>query len=198
MRMDLGTDRLLLPIAFDPVRLAADLAGLRGIAWSDHFVTAGYEGDWSIITLRQPSGARLSLTDISDPERGDYMDTAAAAACPYFRRVLRTFACPLLSVRLTRLGPGSAIREHSHAVDESRVAQLHIPVTTNEYVDFRLNGRHCPMPAGSVWWFRLSDPHSVINRGQTDRVLMLIDLIANEWLEALLARAAGTPAGQAA
>lgn len=199
MRQDLGLDRLALPIAFDPARLAADLAGLRAIAWTEHFVTAGYEGDWSIIALRQAAGAsRLGLTDISDPDCSDYVETAAAAACPYFRQVLRTFACPLLSVRLTRLGPGSTIKEHAHDVDETRVAQVHIPITTNNDVDFRINGGHCPMPAGSVWWFRLSDPHSVSNRGQTDRVLMLVDLVMNDWLAALLTRAAGTVPGRAA
>lgn len=54
------------------------------------------------------------------------------------------------------------------------------------------------MPAGSAWWFRLADPHSVTNRGQTDRVLMLVDLAMSDWLAALLAQAAGTAAGRAA
>ena len=112
--------------------------------------------------------------------------------------MLRSFACPLLGVRLTRLGPGSTIKDHAHAVDETRVAQVHIPITTNNDVSFRLNGRHCPMPAGSVWWFRLSDPHSVANRGQSERVLMLVDLGMNDWLAGLLARAAGTAADRAA
>lgn len=198
MRQDLGLDRLLLPIAFDPARLAADLAGLRAIAWTEHFVTARYEGDWSIVDLRQAAAPRLGLTDISDPDRSDYVETAAAAACPYFRQVLQTFASPLLSVRLTRLGPGSTIKEHVHDVDESRVAQLHIPITTNNDVDFRINGGRCPMRAGSVWWFRLSDPHSVTNRGQTDRVIMAVDIAMDDWLAALLTRAAGTVPNRAA
>jgi quercetin dioxygenase-like cupin family protein len=199
MRQDLGLDRLLLPIAFDPVRLAADLAGLRAIAWTEQFVTAGYEGDWSIIALRQSAGAaKLPVTDISDPDRDDFIDTAAAAACPYFRQVLRSFACPLLGVRLMRLGPGSSIKEHSHPVDETRVAQVHIPITTNDGVEFRLNGRPVAMPAGSVWWFRLSAPHSAANHGETDRVHMLVDLVMNDWLAALLAEAEGTAAGRAA
>lgn len=134
------------PIAFDPARLAADLAGLHAIAWTEHFVTPSYEGDWSIIALRQAATSRLGLMDISDPDCSDYVETAAAAACPYFR----------------------------------------------------LNGSSCPMPAGSAWWFRLADPHSVTNRGQTDRVLMLVDLAMSDWLAALLAQAAGTAAGRAA
>jgi hypothetical protein len=199
MRQDLGSDRLLLPMAFDPARLAADLAGLRGIAWTEHFVTASYEGDWSVIALRQAAGSsKLAIMDVSDPDCGEYVDTAAAAACPYFRQVLRTFACPLLGVRLMRLGPGSAIREHAHQVDERRMAQVHIPITTNDGVEFRLNGSPVAMPAGSAWWFRLAAPHSASNRGETERVHMLVDLAMNDWLEALLAGAQGTTAGRAA
>lgn len=200
MRFHPGSDRLLLPIAFDPVRLAADLAGLHAIAWSEHFVTASYEGDWSIIALRQAAStaAGAPTTDISDPDCSDYLDTAAAAACPYFRQVLRSFACPLLGARLLRLGPGSSIKEHAHAVDDTRVAQVHIPVTTNDDVEFRLDGRPVAMLPGSAWWFRLSAPHSAANRGQTERVHLLVDLAMNDWLRALLARAAGTVAGRAA
>ena len=73
-----------------------------------------------------------------------------------------------------------------------------MPVETNDAVDFRLNGTPCPMPAGSVWYLRLSDPHSVANRGTTDRVHMVIDAAANGWLRTLLAEALGTASGQAA
>jgi hypothetical protein len=65
-------------------------------------------------------------------------------------------------------------------------------------VDFRINGDRCPMRAGSVWWFRLSDPHSVTNRGQTDRVIMAVDIAMDDWLAALLTRAAGTVPNRAA
>ena len=46
---------------------------------------------------------------------------------------------------------------------------------TNERVDFRLNGTRVAMPAGSSWYLRLSDPHSVANRGTADRVHLVID-----------------------
>ena len=80
------------------------------------------------------------------------------------------------------------------------MVRIHIPVTTNDGVDFRLNGLRCAMPAGSAWYLRLSDPHSVANRGPAARVHMVIDAEVNGWVEALLARAqssAGTQAGTA-
>jgi len=62
---------------------------------------------------------------------------------------------------------------------------LHMPVTTNEGVGFRLNGTRCPMPVGSGCYLRLSDPHSVANRGDSDRVQIFIDATVNGWLTAL-------------
>jgi Aspartyl/Asparaginyl beta-hydroxylase len=191
-------DRLLLPLAFYPDRLAADLAALT-TGWTAHFVTQNYDGDWSAIALRGPAGARHPIQMIySDPTCTDFVDTPMLAASPYFRTVLGAFACTLLAVRLMRLTPGSRIKEHrDHDLRfEDGTARLHIPIATNAGVDFRLNGVRCPMAAGSCWYLRLSDPHSVANTGAADRVHLVIDAAVNDWLEALFDRAAG--AGQAA
>lgn len=194
-------DRLRLPLAFDPEGLAADLAGLTGIAWTSHFVTQNYDGDWSVIALRAPADARHPVRMIvSDPGCRQFVDTPALAASPHFRQVLAAFACPLLSVRLMRLAPGSSIREH-HDNDlsfEQGTVRIHVPVATNDGVDFRLNGVRCVMPAGSAWYLRLSDPHSVANHGSTARVHMVIDAAVDSFIEALFARAIGTDSGRAA
>jgi hypothetical protein len=75
------------------------------------------------------------------------------------------------------------------------MVRIHVPVVTNDGVDFRLNGVRCAMPAGSAWYLRLSDPHSVANRGAADRVHLVIDAAVNPWIEGLFERAAR---GQAA
>lgn len=194
-------DRLRLPLEFDPVRLASDLRGLSDIAWTSHFVSQNYDGDWSVIALRAPAGATHPIQMIlSPPGQADFTDTPALAASPYFRQVLAAFACPLLAVRLMRLTPGSVIKEHhDHDLSfEQGTVRIHVPVVTNDDVDFRLNGDPCPMPAGSAWYLRLSDPHSVANRGATDRIHMVIDAAANGWLRSLLADALGTAGGRAA
>jgi hypothetical protein len=137
---------------------------------------------------------------VSEPGCTDFVDTPALAASPYFRQVLTALACTLLAVRLMRLTPGSTIREH-HDHDlafEQGTVRIHVPVATNDAVDFRLNGARCVMPAGSAWYLRLSDPHSVANHGPTDRVHMVIDAAVNGWIEALFARAAESGAGEAA
>ena len=53
-------------------------------------------------------------------------------------------------------------------------------------VDFRLNGERITLREGECWYLRLSDPHSVTNGGDTDRIRLVIDAAVNEWLMDLL------------
>ena len=194
-------DRLRLPLDFEPDKLAADMANFSSAQWIAHFVKQNYDGDWSVIALRGPAGARHPVQTIySDPGRSDFEDTAMLAGSPYFRQVLTSFACPLHAVRLMRLTPGSLIKEHrDHDLAfEQGMVRIHIPVVTNDGVDFRLNGTRVAMPAGSSWYLRLSDPHSVANRGSSDRVHLVIDAVVNDWVAALFERAADTAGGRAA
>ena len=190
-------DRLRLPLEFEPARLAADMDAVAASGWIAHFVKQNYDGDWSVIPLRAPAGARHPVQMIYPPPNcTDYVDTELLAGARYFRAVLQAFACPLLAVRLMRLAPGSLIKEHrDHELSfEEGVVRIHIPVVTNDGVDFRLNGRRCTMPAGSSWYLRLSDPHSVANTGTADRVHMVIDATVNGWIEQLFETAAAATA----
>jgi hypothetical protein len=186
-------DRLRLPVAFDPGLLGRDLARLGATGWIEHFVKQNYEGDWSVIPLRAKSGARHPVMMISsDPTAKSFEDLPSLRQCPYFREVLASFECPLGSVRLMRLTPGSLIKEHTDlalSVEEG-TARIHIPVTTNTGVEFLLNRSRIVMEPGSAWYLRLSDPHSVCNKGANDRVHMVIDAVPNDWLIGLLETAA--------
>ncbi len=186
-------DRVQLPLSFDAARLARDLDALSGDDWVEHFVRQNYEGDWSVIPLRAPAGATHPVMMIyPDPSASEFTDTPLLARTPYMREVLAAFACPLEAVRLMRLTPGSVIKEHrDHDLEfESGRARIHIPVTTNPQVEFLINRVPVTMAPGSAWYLRLSDPHSVANRGTSDRVHLVIDAVANGWLAAMMARAA--------
>ncbi len=182
-------DRLRLPLAFEPDQLAADLARLDAREWTAHFVPQHYEGDWSVLPLRAPAGAVHPILQIApNPSCRDWVDTALLAICPYFQAVLAAIACPIEAARLMRLAPGSVIkphRDHDLAAEDG-VARLHIPITTNPQVDFRLNGTRIDMAPGSVWYLRLADPHAVTNAGPTARVHLVIDVIVNAWFEEML------------
>jgi Aspartyl/Asparaginyl beta-hydroxylase len=186
-------DRLLLPLVFDPALLARDLHSLSSQGWIRHFVKQNYDGDWSAIPLRSPADAVHPVRQIySDPTCRSFVDTPMLQSCGYFRQVLDSFACPLRVVRLMRLTPGSIIKEHTdHELSfEEGSVRIHVPVTTNDGVEFYLNGSRVVLHAGSCWYLRLSDPHSVRNLGNCDRVHMVIDAMVNDWLTAVFEQAA--------
>jgi hypothetical protein len=184
-------DRVRLALRLDARRLRRDLERLRAATWTRHFVTQNYDGDWSVIALRAKVGAVHPVQMIySDPTARDFEDAPALAETPYFREVLARFDCPLRSVRLMRLTPGSCIKPHRDLdLDvESGAVRFHVPIVSNVGVEFLLNDKPVPLTAGSVWYLRLSDTHSVVNRGATDRVHMVIDADANAWVRESLSR----------
>jgi hypothetical protein len=178
-------DRLQLPLSFDPVLLARDLDALSATPWTAHYVQQNYEGDWSVIPLRCAAGETHPIRMIySDPTASVFVDTPFLAACPYFQAVIAAFACEVRGVRLMRLGAGSVIKQHADLdlAIETGAARVHVPVVTNPDVEFLLNGSRVRMKAGEAWYLRLSDPHAVANRGASDRVHLVLDLVADDWL----------------
>lgn len=183
-------DHVRLPLSYDAARLQQDLAAITGIDWIEHFVKQNFEGEWSVLPLRICKGATHPVMMIySNPSATEFEDGPLLAQTPYIREVLASLECEVQTARLMRLTPGSIIKEHSDPdlAAENGSARLHIPITTNDDVDFRLNGRRIVMEPGSAWYLRLSDRHSVANRGTADRVHMVIDCVANDWLKAMLA-----------
>jgi hypothetical protein len=190
-------DRLQLPLSFDPARLARDLDALAAAPWTAHYVQQNYEGDWSVIPLRCAAGETHPIRMIySDPLATTFVDAPMLAACPYFREVIAAFACPVRNVRLMRLTPGSIIKEHTDLdLDveggvEGGEARVHIPVTTSPEVEFLLNRTRVEMKPGETWYLRLSDPHAVANRGSSDRVHLVLDLVVDDWLTGFFEEAA--------
>lgn len=192
-------DHLRLPLVFDADRLAADLAKLTGIEWTAHFVRDNYAGNWSALPLRSPAGERHPIRRIAAHSHvTDWVDTEYREMCPYLHEVLASFACEMGAARLMRLTPGSQIKEHSDpdlAAEYGRV-RLHIPITTNSAVDFRVNGGRIDMLPGECWYLRLADPHTVRNDGENDRIHLVIDCKVNAWIEALLHKAQIGPKGR--
>jgi hypothetical protein len=181
-------DRLRLPLTFDPGQLAGDLDRLSSAPWTRHYVRQNYDGEWSVIALRCPAGETHPLRMIAAGSNlRSFVDTPYLEGCRYLREVLSCFQCPLRGARLMRLTPGSVIKEHSD-LDlsfEDGMVRFHIPVTTNDAVEFYLNDTRVVLEAGSLWYLRLSDPHRVVNGGSTDRIHLVIDADVNGWVEAL-------------
>lgn len=182
-------NQIKLPLTFNPVLLKRDLNLLQENDWIDHFVKQNYEGNWSVIPLRGPVGAEHPVMMIySDPTCSDFADTPYLDQCPYLKDVLVSFKSKLHAVRLMKLAAGSMIKEHrDHDLSfEDDVVRLHIPIKSNPGVEFYLNKDRIVMEEGECWYLRLSEPHQVMNGGQTDRVHLVIDTVVDDWMRNIL------------
>ncbi len=182
-------DRIKLPMSFDVARLQNDLRQIQDEDWIDHFVKQNYEGEWSAVPLRAPAHATHPIRMIySDPTCTEFRDTPYLRAAPYISETLGRFRCPLLAVRLMKLAAGSRIKDHTDldlAAEEGQ-ARLHIPVQSNNRVEFVLNEERVQLEEGSCWYLRLSDPHFVENNGDEDRIHIVMDVVVDDWLRAQL------------
>ena len=184
--------RVRLPLAFDAAALEADVAALGEGAWTPHFNTGLFTGDWSGVALHAVPGAAVALHPDATAD-GPWEATAALEASPALRAAVDRFACAQRSVRLLRLGPGAAVREHAdtglgHSDGEIRV---HVPISTSPGAVFVHDGDELPMSAGEAWYTDVRLPHSVANHGTGPRVHLVLDLVVDTWVDELLA--AGEP-----
>ena len=93
-------NRCKLLLEFDADAMQADVARLEQDVWIDHFVTDNYEGSWTVLPLRAPSGATHPIATIySDPSADTFVDTPLLGA-------VRTFSwcCRPSTVRCTQSG----------------------------------------------------------------------------------------------
>ncbi|OIO61214.1 MAG: aspartyl beta-hydroxylase [Alphaproteobacteria bacterium CG_4_10_14_0_2_um_filter_63_37] len=186
-------DRVQLPLRFSVPLLQEAVGRFDEGEWYPHFVPRNYEGRWSVIPLRGPADAQHPVRMCySDPACDDYADTPFLERSPYLRQVISAFACRMTSVRLMRLEAGSRIKEHidPDLNPAAGTVRLHVPILTHGEVHFVLNGKRVVMGAGESWYLRLSDPHSVENRGDRARVHLVLDALMNEWLAGMLGREA--------
>jgi hypothetical protein len=172
-----------LPFQFDAARLRQDLAQVAEDEWIRHFNQSNYEGNWSVAALRSNGGQTKQI--YPDPHSAEnFEDTAILARCGYVREVLGTIECEKEAVRFMLLGAGARIREHKDYFMgfADGVIRLHVPVQTNEQVEFYLNNERVPMHAGELWYLDFSQKHRVENNSPENRIHLVIDCRVNDWL----------------
>ena len=179
-----------LPFSFDPALLRRDLGVIPDAAWVPHFNGNDYSGQWSSIALRSRTGCSDDIVPRGTP--ADFTDTPLAAQCPAMMSVVQTFDFPKKSVRLLRLRPGSKVREHRDAdlgLADGEI-RIHVPILTNDRVEFIVANRRLMLRPGEAWYIDFSQAHRIDNEGDTDRIHLVIDGRANDWVLSLIRRAA--------
>lgn len=179
---------LRLPPRFDPAGLAADLARMEESWWQNH-LSDYHDGNWQSISLFAPGGKRTNQFSAGEP----LAPTEALQRCAYIPEVIAAIPGRKNRVRFLRLRPGGEIFPHSdpmHQVDPNLV-RLHVPVQTNASVAFRVKDVPLQMSPGETWYVDVRFRHCVKNAGHSDRVHLVVDVVANDELRSLM-RAADT------
>jgi len=144
---------------------------------------------YSVVPLTTREKIDNTVTDFSNPEWTSWADTALLKKCPYILEILGSLKCQKTNIRLLRLEAGGELKEHTDPqlnLQHLNQVRLHVPIFTSELVQFTLNGTNVPLQPGELWYMRLSDPHSVRNYGQTERIQLSIDVVVNDWVKDLI------------
>lgn len=182
---------LQLPFFFDAKKMQEEIQQIDCRAWQPHYQKLHYEGDWSGLPLRSVNGDAGNIF-VSPEINPEYKDTVFLNDSIYFQEVLSLFKCPLLAVRLLKLNAGAVIKEHKDAelCFEKGEIRIHIPVVTNDKVEFYLDKERMNLKEGECWYMNFNLPHSIVNNSGTERIHLVIDAKVNDWVQDLFIKQA--------
>lgn len=114
----------------------------------------------------------------------------------YFEEVVKTFKCPAIRVRITKLKSGKELIPHID-YDPNYATRIIIPIYTNDDVinQFWRKEKYFEyhLPAnGSAFFLNTGIRHSVINKGKTDRIALMFSLDGTEDINEYINKENGT------
>ena len=174
------------PVVFDTERLKTDVQKVLKQKWTDHYNKNGYSGKWTSIALMAKGGKSDEIYASSNNSE-PIINTEILEDCDYFKEILEGFLFEKTAVRLLQLAVGAEIKPHTDNClgYEDGSFRLHIPIITNNQVEFILDGNRIIMNEGECWYIDANFVHSVANRGTKDRIHLVIDGLRNEWTDQL-------------
>lgn len=151
--------------------------------WTGHHNITQYSGKWTALSLRSPGGRDTPVPDLLGEE--GFENNANMIRFASVNALVDSLQCPVMSVRFLNLQAGAKIKPHrDHDLAfEMGEARLHFPITTSEFVEFYLDSQLLKMGEGECWYINANLEHEVENKGETDRIHLVIDCKVNDWLK---------------
>jgi len=170
---------------YDVQLLRSELAIAMTLDWQEHFNKKDYDGSWQSISLQSASGREDDIRANYGVE--NYRETALLKKLPYIKSILDSWHCPKESIRLLALHPGAEIKPHRDrgCNYENGVCRIHVPIQTNEGVQFKVGDELLVLKEGSSWYIDFDETHAIVNNGKTVRVHLVIDGLRNSWTDEL-------------
>lgn len=99
MKIQKTTKYLKFPFLFNKEKPDHDLSLILDGNWIPHFNTDGYIGDWKVISLYSHNGEASNIFALST-SNSKISETPILKECHYFKEVIDSFKCPILTVRI--------------------------------------------------------------------------------------------------
>ncbi len=169
--MKLAKEFYRLPLSFDVERLQQELAAFSEADWRAHHES--FKGN-SAIALISVGGS------FNNEFKGPMSPTPALRQSPYLQQVIASFGEVIGRSRLMRLAPGCEVPLHSDINYHwhNRV-RIHIPIVTDEAVQFHCDDKQVHMGEGECWIFDSWKYHKVVNNSDKMRVHLVIDTMGS-------------------
>ncbi len=121
--------------------------------------------DWPAIEVtKEPGWARL-----------------AEAAVPVMHDIIRRFYPPggtIIRAMAAKLLAGGRIVPHRDSHPSFAIGhRIHVPIVTNPRVRFMIDGRPVSLQVGEAYEINNQKVHSVMNKGDTDRIHFIFDYV---------------------
>ncbi|MGB5132473.1 MAG: aspartyl/asparaginyl beta-hydroxylase domain-containing protein [Steroidobacteraceae bacterium] len=128
-------------------------------------------------------------------------DRLADVAVPVMHEIIRNWYPPggtIIRAMAARLLAGGRILPHRDSHPSFGAGhRIHVPIVTNPRVRFMIDGRPFQLEVGQAYEINNQKIHSVMNKGDADRINFIFDYVTADVKADLAARAAANQTGSA-
>lgn len=142
-----------------------------------------HDGGWKAVSLKALDGKYW--VDHAELD-GNYQKTEAIRLTPYAESLIDEMQCEVEIARFLRLEPKQHIYWHMDPLSiNHKVARLHIPIVTNDLLEFQISHEDLTWKPGELWYGDFSFPHRLYNGDDQSRIHLVLDCVVNDWLRSL-------------
>ncbi len=181
-----------LHIHYDIDKLVEELSAVEEYYMPRH----AKRDNWTAIPLRNATGTntREGVELHHSLQKGKMLpclDTEFLEMLPYTAWILQDIAerfdAEVGLVRLSKVASQKVISPHVDGkvfdLHKGSICRLHIPIVTGEEVIFEIEGNSYHFEPGTLYYTNVSKTHAVYNRGDFDRIHLIIDVQKNSALQ---------------
>jgi len=193
----------------DITGIRAKLSIMLTSMFANHYSNYNKSKSWSAVALRgyskdpamieKPSEMNDKWQKEHEKDHFELQDTPLMKEFePYIGHILNMLPAKKERVRLMKLEPsGGVLDRHTDQTDrylgtqDGDIIRLHIPIFTNDGVffsswDWDGNEVIAQMREGELWYLDIRKPHRATNGGKTERVHLVIDVVANNNIRGMI------------